>query len=102
MQVVEDIFLQLKLKKPVAKFKASCFRSNLFYDVRFKDALEDPFEELRDFVVEALGDNWEENRTVSGLGNLISCPKNGTKILLLIFSSCVNIFPTIFCMPAPS
>lgn len=65
-QVVEDIYLQLKLKKPVAKFKASCFRSNLFYDVRFKDALEDPFEELRDFVVEALGENWEENRTVSG------------------------------------
>lgn len=64
-QVVDDIYLQLKLKKPVAKFKASCFRSNLFYDIQFKDALDDPFDELRDFVVEALGENWEENRTVS-------------------------------------
>lgn len=66
VQVVEDIFAQLKLKKPIAKFKASCFRSNLYYDVRFKDALEDPFEELRDFTLEALGPNWEDNRTVSG------------------------------------
>lgn len=64
-QVVDDIYLQLKLKKPVAKFKSSCFRKNLFYDIRFKEALEDPFEELKDFVIEALGDGWEENRSVS-------------------------------------
>lgn len=56
----------------MAKFKASCFRSNLFYDVRFKDSLEDPFEELRDFVVEALGKDWEVNRTVSG-GFVLYC-----------------------------
>ena len=65
VQVVEDIYLQLKLKKPVAKFKASCFRPNLFYDVQFKDALDDPFDDLQDFVVKALGVNWEQNRTVS-------------------------------------
>lgn len=64
VQVVDDIYLQLKLKKPIAKFKTSCFRPNLFYDVRFKDSLDDPFDELRDFVLEALGDGWEENRTV--------------------------------------
>lgn len=34
--------------------------------------MEDPFEELRDFVVEALGENWEVNRTVSG-GFVLYC-----------------------------
>ncbi|KAK8391625.1 hypothetical protein O3P69_017276 [Scylla paramamosain] len=78
-RVVEDIFAQLKLKKPIAKFKASCFRANLYYDVRFKDALEDPFEELRDFVLEALGQNWEENRTVkSGCGIIYCRTRAGT------------------------
>ncbi|XP_045127827.1 ATP-dependent DNA helicase Q5-like isoform X2 [Portunus trituberculatus] len=78
-RVVEDIFTQLKLKKPITKFKASCFRSNLYYDVRFKDALEDPFEELRNFVLEALGPNWEENRTVkSGCGIIYCRTRAGT------------------------
>lgn len=32
--VQEDILVSLKMKQPVSIFKASCFRSNLFYDVR--------------------------------------------------------------------
>lgn len=31
--VVEDIITSLTLKKPIAKFKASCFRPNLYYEV---------------------------------------------------------------------
>ncbi|XP_071552976.1 LOW QUALITY PROTEIN: uncharacterized protein [Panulirus ornatus] len=78
-KVVDDIYVQLKLKKPVAKFKSSCFRSNLFYDVRFKDALDDPFEDLKAFVIKSLGDGWEENRTVkSGCGIIYCRTRAGT------------------------
>lgn len=62
---MEDIFKQLQLKEPVGKFKTPCFRSNLYYDVRFKDAIDDPFEDLKDVIVEALGEGWEEQRNVS-------------------------------------
>ncbi|XP_068237776.1 LOW QUALITY PROTEIN: uncharacterized protein [Palaemon carinicauda] len=78
-KVVDDIFVQLKLRNPVARFKTSCFRPNLFYDVRFKDALDDPFEELKDFVVESLGVGWEENRTPqSGCGIIYCRTRAGT------------------------
>ncbi|KAG0724792.1 ATP-dependent DNA helicase Q5 [Chionoecetes opilio] len=62
-----------------AKFKSSCFRANLFYDVHFKDALEDPFEELRDLVVKALGEDLEEGRTAkSGCGIIYCRTRAGT------------------------
>lgn len=35
LTVQQDILASLKMKQPVAIFKTSCFRSNLFYDVRF-------------------------------------------------------------------
>jgi len=34
LTVQQDILVSLKMKQPVSVFKASCFRSNLFYDVR--------------------------------------------------------------------
>ena len=34
LTVQQDILASLKMKQPVSVFKASCFRSNLFYDVR--------------------------------------------------------------------
>ncbi|CAL4163656.1 unnamed protein product, partial [Meganyctiphanes norvegica] len=71
-KVVEDIFKQLQLRK-VSKFKTGCFRSNLFYDVSFKDALEDPFEDLKDFVVKSLGVGWEENRSNKSGCGIIYC-----------------------------
>ena len=58
---MEDIFTQLSLKNPL-KFRASCFRSNLFYDVRFKESLDDEYEDLKDWVVECLGPDWEDQR----------------------------------------
>ena len=34
--VQQDIIDALKMREPVAIFKSSCFRSNLFYDIRYK------------------------------------------------------------------
>ncbi|NXI69369.1 RECQ5 helicase, partial [Anseranas semipalmata] len=53
-QVQEDIVMALKLKQPLATFKTPCFRSNLFYDVQFKELLTDPYANLKDFCLKAL------------------------------------------------
>lgn len=52
--VVDDIMQSLKLLKPVAVFKSSCFRPNLFYDVAFKDLLDDTYEDLKKFAMQSL------------------------------------------------
>lgn len=59
VKVMDDILLLLKLCQPVAIFKTSCFRPNLFYDVVFKENLDDPYEDLFQFALSALGDLWE-------------------------------------------
>ncbi|XP_074777749.1 ATP-dependent DNA helicase Q5 isoform X2 [Athene noctua] len=53
-QVQEDIVAVLKLKQPLSTFKTPCFRSNLFYDVQFKELLTDPYTNLKDFCLKAL------------------------------------------------
>ncbi|XP_010080813.1 PREDICTED: ATP-dependent DNA helicase Q5 [Pterocles gutturalis] len=53
-QVQEDIVAALKLKQPLSTFKTPCFRSNLFYDVQFKELLADPYTNLKDFCLKAL------------------------------------------------
>lgn len=49
-QVQGSIQSHLSMTPPVTIFKAPCFRSNLFYDVKFKDVLKDSFKDLKDFV----------------------------------------------------
>lgn len=51
-QVITDIYGCLHLRKPVLEFKSSVFRPNLFYDVQFKELLEDSFQNLCDFLDE--------------------------------------------------
>lgn len=58
-KVMDDILVLLKLSQPVAIFRTLCFRPNLFYDVVFKDAIEDPITDLTQFAFAALGDHWE-------------------------------------------
>ncbi|NXT29458.1 RECQ5 helicase, partial [Syrrhaptes paradoxus] len=53
-EVQEDIVAVLKLKQPLSTFKTPCFRSNLFYDVQFKELLADPYTNLKDFCLKAL------------------------------------------------
>lgn len=59
-KVFDDILVQLRLRQPVAIFKTSSFRANLYYDVEFKEALDEPFENLKNFAMRALGEGWEE------------------------------------------
>lgn len=45
----------MSLKEPVKKFKTSVFRSNLFYEIMFRDFLnEDPFDNLKKFIEKCL------------------------------------------------
>ncbi|ESO04933.1 hypothetical protein HELRODRAFT_78061 [Helobdella robusta] len=48
--VVNDIISNLSLKRPIAIFKSSCFRSNLFYEVKYKDLLGSPKDEVKDLL----------------------------------------------------
>ncbi|XP_011192363.2 FK506-binding protein 5 [Zeugodacus cucurbitae] len=54
--VREDIFKHLALKHPVAKFTTPSFRKNLFYDVVFKNSIEDDFQHLAAFALHCFGD----------------------------------------------
>ena len=55
-RVQTDIIDQLKLHKPLAEFRAGCFRANLFYDVVHKETLlVEPEQHLAQFAVECLG-----------------------------------------------
>uniref|UniRef100_A0AAG5D2D0 ATP-dependent DNA helicase n=1 Tax=Anopheles atroparvus TaxID=41427 RepID=A0AAG5D2D0_ANOAO len=54
-QVVEDIFKNLRLKEPVAKFKTHCFRHNLYYDVVFKNCIQDDYLHLKEYIEGILG-----------------------------------------------
>ncbi|XP_071489053.1 uncharacterized protein [Diadema antillarum] len=65
--VRKDILQQLSMEGRVAEFKASCFRANLFYDVIFKDVLEDPIDHLKDFGLRLLEKD-EKLGNTSGCG----------------------------------
>ncbi|XP_053692943.1 uncharacterized protein LOC128741277 [Sabethes cyaneus] len=49
-KVVDDIFKNLRLKAPIAKFKTPCFRQNLYYDIIFKNSIQDDYIHLRDYI----------------------------------------------------
>ncbi|KAK6479836.1 ATP-dependent DNA helicase Q5-like [Huso huso] len=55
-KVQDDIAHSLHLHQPLANFKTPCFRTNLFYDVIFRNLLPDPYSDLKDFCQQALGE----------------------------------------------
>lgn len=57
--VRNDIFEQLSLQPPVAKFKTPCYRQNLFYDVVFKNSIQDDFQHLAHFAKHCLSNEKE-------------------------------------------
>ena len=48
----------------MARFKTSCFRPNLFYDVVFQDTSADAETDLALYAAEWLGDDWEKQPLV--------------------------------------
>lgn len=72
-KVFDDILVQLRLRQPVAIFKTSSFRANLYYDVEFKEALDEPFENLKNFALRALGDGWEEEDAKRRGSGIVYC-----------------------------
>lgn len=73
VKVMDDIFGLLHLKQPVAIFKTSCFRSNLFYDVIFKECVENSFDNLRTFAFNSLGFEWENEEGKSRGCGIVYC-----------------------------
>ncbi|EEB12432.1 DNA helicase recq5, putative [Pediculus humanus corporis] len=53
-EVEKDIINNLKLNRPFGKFKVPCFRKNLYYDVVFRDILDDDVEHLKTFIDKCL------------------------------------------------
>lgn len=51
----------------MARFKTSCFRPNLFYDVVFQDTSADAETDLALYAAEWLGDDWEKQPLVRTL-----------------------------------
>lgn len=72
-KVFDDILVQLRLRQPVAIFKTSSFRANLYYDVEFKEALDEPFENLKNFALRALGEGWEEEGAKRRGSGIVYC-----------------------------
>ncbi|XP_071848026.1 uncharacterized protein [Apostichopus japonicus] len=68
--VQKDILTHLNLQNPKI-FKSSCFRGNLNYQVVFKDLLESPLSDVRQFVEEVLEDD-RQNGDGTGCG-IIYC-----------------------------
>lgn len=48
-KVTEDIFQQLHMKKP-KELRYPCFRKNLFYDIVYKNSIQNDYEHLAEFV----------------------------------------------------
>lgn len=71
--VVADILQNLKLREPVAKFKTPCFRDNLFYDVVFKNSIQDDYIHLKEYVVHCLGKDEEDVKSRQKNCGIIYC-----------------------------
>lgn len=54
LKVLKDIKLHLKLVKDSGFYKVSCFRKNLFYDVVFRNLLDNPYGHLCKFIKKCL------------------------------------------------
>lgn len=70
--VVADIVKQLRLQEPIQSFKLPCFRSNLFYDVVFKETVPDDFKHLKEYVLRCMGQSVVDGKAVNILYEQLS------------------------------
>lgn len=73
VKVVQDIFKNLRLKEPVAKFKTPCFRKNLYYDVVFKNSIQDDYIHLRDYIESILDKDEVDTKPSKKACGIIYC-----------------------------
>ena len=67
-QVVEDIITNLSLRPGYKTYKLPCFRSNLYYDVVFKDNVANELQDLAQFIRKCLFKDLEKEKRDSSLG----------------------------------
>lgn len=72
-KVVDDIFKNLRLKEPIAKFKTPCFRKNLYYDVVFKNSIQDDYIHLRDYIESILDKDEKDIKPSKKACGIIYC-----------------------------
>lgn len=70
--VTDDVFKQLALKEPKT-FKTPCFRKNLFYDIVYKNSIQDDYIHLRDFVLKCLKNKSDDQRPSKAPCGIIYC-----------------------------
>ena len=68
IQVVEDIISNLKLSTGYKTYKLPCFRSNLFYDVVFKENLSNELIDLAQFIRNCLANELDADKRTSASG----------------------------------
>ncbi|XP_053971680.1 ATP-dependent DNA helicase Q5-like [Hylaeus volcanicus] len=73
-EVKDDILQSLNMKNPLI-FSVPVFRPNLYYDIRFLEILDKPFEHLKNFILEALGSQDESTPKVKKNCGIIYCRK---------------------------
>lgn len=60
--VSDDIVKKLKLNRPVAEFRQSSFRNNLFYDIIFKNTIvSNVVDHLKKYVISCLDSGGDDN-----------------------------------------
>ena len=73
-QVVEDIISNLSLRSGYKTFKLPCFRSNLYYDVVFKQNVANELQDLAQFARTCLaGDLDPDSRTAASGCGIVYC-----------------------------
>ena len=60
---VQDDIKKTLLRSSARSFKSSCFRPNLFYEVKFRDIIEDQYDDLKEFCLTAFGMDEKEGTT---------------------------------------
>ncbi|XP_017795054.1 PREDICTED: ATP-dependent DNA helicase Q5-like [Habropoda laboriosa] len=73
-EVKDDILQCLNMRNSLI-FSVPVFRSNLYYDVWFLEALDKPFEHLKSFIIEALGSQDKSVPKVKKSCGIIYCRK---------------------------